>query len=95
MADFTINLPDPWVPRVMEWVDIRAEQLNTHPVIINKGFPEYGVTDLMDLTPLDRARVIVKFELYSGVRTVERKAAGLAAENAAKDDVDDNFPIET
>lgn len=85
MADFTVHIPDAFVPRVVGPVETRIQSIRTSALIVDKILPWLGVATVDDLTQLQKAEVICQHFLWS---LTANKEGGDAREIAWHDAVD-------
>ena len=89
MADFTITVPDPFVPRAVDPVGARALHIENLPVT-QKILAAWGETSVSDLTAKEKGELVLLVHLWTLIREWERNdamnTAGAEADQSALDD---------
>ena len=93
MADFTVHIPDAFVPRVVDPVEDRLQSIRTSAVVVDKILPWLGVATVDDLTPTQKPEVVCQHFLWSLTANVEAgDARDIAWQDAVDQAVDDFSP---
>lgn len=90
MADFTITIPDAFVPRLIDPVNYRATNIEPMPVV-QKILAAWGEPTVAGLTATQKGELCALLHLWQLVQQAERSAAGDAAYAAADQAVLDDF----
>lgn len=89
----TFTFDDTWVARIAPVVQTRLEGIQDDPVI-QAHLAGWGVADVWELTPKQRFKLVVMYDLLRGTASTEGNEAGATARIAAITDVEENFPLE-
>ena len=90
MADFTITVPDTFVPRLVGPVGVRASGIEDWPVV-QKILSAWGKPTVASLTNTEKGELCALAHLWQLVQQVEVNSAGNAAMETARQTVVDDF----
>lgn len=89
----TFTFDDAWVARIAPVVQARLEGIQDDPVVQSR-LAGWGVGSVWDLTPKQKFKLVVLYDLLRGTASTEGNVAGSAARDSAITDVEENFPLE-
>ena len=90
MADFTVHIPDAFVPRLVGPVDNFILAWESHPIMA-KILAYLGVPEVASLTAKQRGEVFCQCHLWKSVADVEVSEAATTAMDDARQAVEDDF----
>lgn len=89
----TFTFDDTWVARIAPVVQARLEGIQDNPVVLAR-LAGWGVGSVWDLTPKQKFKLVVLYDLLRGTASTEGNVAGAAARESAVEDVENTFPLE-
>jgi hypothetical protein len=89
-VSLTLNFSDEMAQRLAPMVTKRAREMSRHPKVV----AHLGENTIDDLTPKQRAELVLRFWLYKDLMLYEREQAEITAGEAAVAAVENDFTME-
>jgi len=89
-VSLTLNFSDDMAARLAPMVTKRAREMSRHPKVLAR----LGDQTVDDLTPKERAELVLKFWLFRDLMLYEREQAEIVAGEAAAEAVQNDFTLE-